>query len=180
MKSDFILSPSSPLNPSNDLKNELPLVVDLDGSLIYTDLLWESITQLLKAKPLCFFYLLVWLLQGKAVFKHQIALHTIVHPEHLPYDQLLLQKAKHQHEQGRLTILATGSHLDYAEMIAAHLKVFGKEIASDQCRNLISNNKANALIQLFGEKDFDYVGNARAATSTHSMFAVLSPLSNHT
>jgi 4-hydroxybenzoate polyprenyltransferase len=162
IKSDYILLPSTSLSTSNDLKNEPPLVVDLDGSLIYTDLLWESITQLLKAKPFYLFHLLFWLLQGKAVFKHQIASHTTVHPENLPYDQVLLQEVKRQHDHGRLTILATGSHHHYADLIAAHLKIFAKVIASDQSKNLISSNKANALIQLFGEKGFDYIGNARA------------------
>lgn len=162
MKSAYILLSSTSQLSSPNVKNEPPLVVDLDGSLIYTDLLWESIAQLLKAKPYYVFHFLFWLLQGKAVLKHQIASHTTVHPEHLPYDQILLQEVKRQHEQGRLTVLATGSHREYADKIASHLNVFGMVLASDQGKNLISSNKAHALIQLFGEKGFDYVGNARA------------------
>ena len=49
------------------------LVVDLDGTLIKTDLLVETAIALLKRSPFSFPLLAVWLARGKANLKEQIA-----------------------------------------------------------------------------------------------------------
>ena len=51
----------------------LPLVVDLDGTLIKTDLLQESVCGLMRQAPLALFALPVWLLKGRAHLKREIA-----------------------------------------------------------------------------------------------------------
>ena len=56
-----------------DIQGKIPLCVDLDGTLIKTDLLWESLLALLKQRPLSIFQLPFWLLKGRAHFKHEIA-----------------------------------------------------------------------------------------------------------
>ena len=48
-----------------------PLCVDLDGTLIKTDLLWESLLVLLKQNPLLVVLLPLWLIKGKAYLKHE-------------------------------------------------------------------------------------------------------------
>jgi hypothetical protein len=48
------------------------LDVDLDGTLVKTDLLLESIIALLKRGPWCLFILPFWLMKGLAYFKRQI------------------------------------------------------------------------------------------------------------
>ena len=49
-----------------DQKALVPLCVDLDGTLIKTDLVWESLLRLLKQNPLFIFAAPVWLLRGRA------------------------------------------------------------------------------------------------------------------
>ena len=56
-----------------------PLCVDLDGTLIRTDLLWESLLALLKQRPLSIFQLPFWLLKGRAYFKHQHVFRPLMH-----------------------------------------------------------------------------------------------------
>ncbi|MEG0884102.1 MAG: hypothetical protein RSH52_22995, partial [Janthinobacterium sp.] len=51
----------------------LPLVVDLDGTLIHSDLLWEAILIFIKTRFLQLWRLPFWLLQGKAGFKDKLA-----------------------------------------------------------------------------------------------------------
>jgi len=49
------------------------LCVDLDGTLLATDVLWELFLILLKTKPLRFLLVPFWLLKGKAFLKRQLA-----------------------------------------------------------------------------------------------------------
>jgi 4-hydroxybenzoate polyprenyltransferase len=140
----------------------IPLVVDLDGTLIYSDLLWEAVLQLLKSKPLHIFALMMWLLRGKSAFKHHIAKHTKVNAKTLPYDIVIVQEIKSQHAHGRKIILATGSHRYYASQVASHFAIFSTVLATDEHMNMVSSNKASELVKLFGTQGFDYIGNEHA------------------
>src|SRR5262249_55670135 len=86
-----------------------PLVVDLDGTLIKTDLLIESIARLLRQKPLAFFALPLWLLKGRAYLKHEIAERVDIDPALLPYRTALLEYLRAEHDKGRTVVLATAS-----------------------------------------------------------------------
>lgn len=67
-----------------------PLVVDLDGTLVHSDLLIESILLLLKKNMLFIFLLPIWLLSGKARFKHKIASRIQIDASVLPYNAELI------------------------------------------------------------------------------------------
>src|SRR5262245_66319836 len=56
-----------------DADRPLPLVVDLDGTLVATDLLIESLFVLAKRRPLRLLIVPLWLAQGKASLKHHLA-----------------------------------------------------------------------------------------------------------
>ncbi|MBB3118067.1 UbiA family prenyltransferase [Pseudoduganella violacea] len=138
---------------------EPPLVVDLDGTLIYSDLLWESLLLFLKTQFWQLWRLPLWLLRGKAGFKHQIAQYVQPDPATLPYDRALLDELAREHGAGRRIVLATGSQRQLAERIAAHLQVFDQVLATEDV-NLTAHNKAAALVQHYGAQGFDYIGNA--------------------
>jgi hypothetical protein len=74
-----------------DLQAKPPLCVDLDGTLIRTDLLWESLLALLKQSPLLMVLLPFWLLKGKASLKHEIARRVTLDASTLPYDRALVE-----------------------------------------------------------------------------------------
>ncbi|MGX9776845.1 UbiA family prenyltransferase [Janthinobacterium aestuarii] len=138
----------------------VPLVVDLDGTLIHSDLLWESILIFIKLRFLQLWRLPFWLLRGKAGFKEKIASMIELDPAALPYDKVLLAELVLQRAQGRLIVLATGSQRRFADLVAAHLGLFGKVLATEGGVNLTSHNKAAQLKDAFGNKGFDYIGNA--------------------
>lgn len=62
------------------------LCVDLDGTLLRSDMLYESLLTLLACNPLYVFLLPFWLLRGKAALKREIASRVSLLVEHLPYD----------------------------------------------------------------------------------------------
>ena len=136
-----------------------PLVVDLDGTLIKTDLLVESVCSLLRQEPLALFALPVWLLKGRAHLKREIAQRVQLDPALLPYRTELVDYLRAEHDKGRSIILATASDEHFARQVADHLKLFDKVLASDGITNLAAERKRARLVAQFGEKGFDYVGN---------------------
>lgn len=144
------------------MKKPRPLVVDLDGSLIKSDILVESALQFLHASPLRALQPLLWLPGGKAHVKEQIAQRVTIDPGLLPYEPALLQLIRQARQEGREVMLATASHHRYATEIAAHLGLFDRILATRGDSNLKGGKKAQALIECYGEGEFDYVGNSLA------------------
>jgi 4-hydroxybenzoate polyprenyltransferase len=138
-----------------------PLCVDLDGTLIRSDVLLESLLLLLKRNALYLFCVPLWLLRGKAALKAQIASRVTLNPATLPYNAAFLEWLRAERETGRTLWLCTAADRRLAEAVAAHLGLFEGVLASDGSVNLAGSNKAAELVQKFGEHGFDYCGNER-------------------
>ena len=143
-------------------KTDLPLCVDLDGTLIRSDLLIESLLVMLKRQPWTLLLLPWWLLKGKAYFKQEIALRAEIDVATLPYHQDLLGWLRQEHGRGRQLVLATASHERYAQAVAAHLGLFHAVEATHDALNLEGRHKARVLVERHGAQGFDYVGNSHA------------------
>ena len=140
----------------------LPLVVDLDGTLIHTDMLHESALRAVRDRPLDLFRMPFWLAQGKAVLKRQLADGSPFDPTSLPYNLELIVWLRQQKAVGRRLILCTASDVAIASAIASHLDLFDDVMASDGVLNLAGANKAAALERRYGRSGFDYAGNSHA------------------
>ncbi|WP_338844433.1 UbiA family prenyltransferase [Massilia sp. W12] len=150
---------STPI-PTTTQAPDLPLCVDLDGTLLLTDVLLESALLLIKRNPLWLCMMLFWLLRGKAHLKAQIARRVRLDAASLPrqsdfYAWLCAQKAA-----GRTLWLCTASHHIPAQQIADACGIFDGVLATQE-KNLAGANKAQALLARFGERGFDYCGNAK-------------------
>lgn len=143
------------------MSDKTPLCVDLDGTLIHSDLLLESFLLLLKRNPLCLFMLPVWLLGGKARLKSEIASRVALNGSALPYTKPLLAWLRAQKDSGRPLWLVTASDHRLAQAVADHVGLFDGVLASDGQTNLAGGNKAAELVRRFGDKGFDYAGNHR-------------------
>ena len=139
----------------------IPLAVDLDGTLIKTDLLIESLLILIKRNPLYAFLIPVWIGRGKAHLMRQIGRLVTLDVSSLPYHLELLMYLKTQHEQGRRLILATASDERIARQIGGYLHIFDHILASDGVVSLTGPRKRDRLVDEFGEMGFDYAGNDR-------------------
>ena len=139
---------------------DVPLCVDLDGTLIKTDILLESILRLLKTKP---FYILLtplWLLRGKAFLKKAIADLVTVDVGRLPYHSGFLEFLREEHKKGRKLVLATATDLKVARQIASHLGIFSEVIGSNGETNLSGKNKVDVLNRRFGRQGYDYAADS--------------------
>lgn len=139
-----------------------PLCVDLDGTLVATDTLWESFLGLLKRAPMRALTLVFVLLGGKARLKRYLARHAPVDPSSLPYREPVLELARQARQEGRPVILVTASDQTTAAAVASHVEVFDEAVGSDGERNLKGTNKADFLEARYGRGGFQYVGDAGA------------------
>lgn len=137
-----------------------PLVVDLDGTLIQTDLLHETTLLLAKQRPLALAALPLWLAQGKARLKQRIVDHVTPDYATLPYPPELLDWLRLQRDTGRRLVLCTASDQRLAQGVADHLGLFDEVMGSDGSTNLSGESKAARLVARFGEGGFDYAGNS--------------------
>lgn len=139
----------------------VPLCVDLDGTLIKTDSLFESVLYLLKKNPLYLFLMLIWLSKGIAFLKYEIAKRASFDPTTLPYSNNFLAYLKEEYSKGRKLILVTAADKKIAEIISTYLGIFSHVLASDGCNNLKGENKRRLLCEISGDKQYDYAGNDR-------------------
>lgn len=140
----------------------VPLCVDLDGSLIRTDLLWESVAALLRDRPWTLLRLPGWLRAGRATLKQRLAEAASLDVASLPYRSEVLAYLSDQKARGRSLVLATAADAALAEAIAAHLGLFDAVLASDGQHNLKGAGKRAALEARFGVRGFDYLGDSPA------------------
>jgi len=137
----------------------VPLVVDLDGTLIKTDLLVETASQFLAKGIWRAPQLLGWLVESRCALKAHLAGRTSIDTAVLPYNEELLAWLKHEKATGRRIVLATASHRQLADSVAAHLGIFDEVLASDNDINLKAGRKRAELVRRYGERGYDYIGN---------------------
>ncbi len=146
--------------PATAREAQIPLAVDLDGTLIRSDLLWESLVRLLQRRPLTALVVPFWWLQGRAYLKQELAARVQVDAASLPYNEEFLTWLREQKRSGRKLILATASDIAMAQPVAQHVGLFDEVMASDGKTNLRHAAKRRALTAKFGERGFDYAGNS--------------------
>jgi 4-hydroxybenzoate polyprenyltransferase/phosphoserine phosphatase len=139
----------------------LPLCVDLDGTLVRSDLLLESLMRLIKRNPLYLFCIPLWLMRGKAALKAAIAARVELDPAALPYNRELIDWLQSERRAGRSLWLSTAADERLANAVASHVGIFDGVLASDGRVNLAGSRKAERLVERFGEAGFDYCGNER-------------------
>jgi len=140
---------------------EPPLCVDLDGTLVKTDTLVESLLLLLKTKPFNLFLLPLWLLKGKAHLKRQVASVVNLDVASLPYNSELLRYLIEEHRNGRQIVLATAAEANVANRIAEHVGVFSAVLATDGAQNCSGAGKLLKIREHLGPSGFVYAGNGR-------------------
>jgi 4-hydroxybenzoate polyprenyltransferase len=146
----------------NHAHDPVPLCVDLDGTLIRTDVLLESFLGLVKTSPLRALRALLRLRSGRAEFKQEIADQVDLDAAVLPYDDEVVAYIRGERASGRHIVLTTATNEKYARQIAEHVGLFDEVLASDSRTNLSADRKLDRLRGRFGSGKFDYAGNSHA------------------
>lgn len=146
---------------NNSLNNQKIIVIDLDGTLVLTDMLVENLFLFFRLHPLRILEVVAWLFSGKAYFKRRLADAVISDVSMVPYNKGLLAWLERQRDEGARLILATASDQRIANKVANHLGIFD-EVIGTEATNLSSKNKRDALVKRYGERGYEYVGNSAA------------------
>ncbi len=152
------LSQVIPQPPTSGVSRR-PLCVDLDGTLVKSDTLMDSLLVLARSQPLALLQLPLWMTRGKAAVKAEVGRRVQLDVRHLPYNRLLVEYLESERGEGRRLYLATGADRQLADRIAEYLGLFDGVLASDGRTNLTAGNKLEGLRQAFGEEGYDYIGN---------------------
>lgn len=142
-----------------DFKEPLPICVDLDGTLIYSDVTTIAAKKYVRRNILHAFSLLGWICRGIAYFKHRLAEVEKIDPVVLPYNHDFLDYIKRKKVQNHKIFLATACDAMYARAVVDYLDIFDGFFASDGKTNLRGKQKADRLKSIFGQ-DFIYAGNS--------------------
>ena len=142
---------------------ELPvLAVDLDMTLIRSDVLYESLWHCASKDFWKLLKAMGSLAAGKAQFKANLARNTLIDPALFAYNDSVVDYIRQWREQGGKTILVTATDQSVANATAHHLGLFDEVYGSDGMRNLIGNTKAGFLVDRYGAGNYDYIGDADA------------------
>ncbi|SIT55754.1 UbiA prenyltransferase [Mesorhizobium prunaredense] len=136
-------------------------MVDLDGTLIQSDLLMESFLALFANKPFVALRTLAALREGKAAFKTRIVDELVVDVARLPYNACVLAYIEAERAKGRPIYLASASDIRLVRAVSGHLGLFDGVLGSGEEVNLAGKTKAEALCERFGERGFAYIGGDR-------------------
>ena len=143
------------------LPPSVPLVLDLDGTLIEGDLLYKSFFSIFRRNPAIVFSCALWLLRGRAVLKRQLALRNRIDWDRLQFHQNVVTLAKHERSRGRRIILATAADAILAGPAASFCPFIDQVFASDGERNLKGSAKAELLMRAF-PGGFIYAGDSKS------------------
>lgn len=159
MPSPHATFPEDSVAGPDALRPGVPLCVDLDGTLVKSDTLVDSVLALARQHPQSLVKIPGWIAEGKAAFKKNVTSAVTLDVEHLPYNQPLLEWLRVERGSGRSIYLATAADHRLADRVADYLGIFEGVLASDGETNLAGGNKLAAFRSRFGES-FCYIGNA--------------------
>jgi len=143
-----------------DVALRRPLCVDLDGTLVKSDTLVDSLLVLVRTHPGSAVKTFRWVFDGKAALKARVGNVVSLDVAHLPYNRPLLAFLEQERARGRRIYLTTGADAKLAGKIAAYLGIFDAVLSSNGDKNLTGENKLAGLRAEFGDEGFDYIGNA--------------------
>lgn len=142
---------------------DVPLVVDMDGTLCRSDTLHEGMIGLVARNPAMLLRLPFWLRESRANLKRMVADQLILDPALLPYDPAVLEAIARAKDEGRTVALVSAADHRQVEAVAAHLGVFDLAIGTGSPGtegNLRGQAKADLLVARYGAQGFDYIGDS--------------------
>ena len=138
----------------------VPLIVDLDGTLIDGNTLHVSLRALARTRPWLVPALAFMALRGRARFKEFVSDHGPLDPTRLPYRADVIEFVRRERAGGRRVLLATAATRQVADAVAAHLGLFDRVVASDGGHNAKGDGKVQSIRGILGDAEFDYIGDS--------------------
>jgi 4-hydroxybenzoate polyprenyltransferase len=143
---------------TQDTASQIPLVVDVDGTLVKSDLLHESAMLFLAHHPLEIWRLPLWSLRGRQIVKGELAARTTLDIDTLPLRAETVARIRAAQAEGRPVYLASASDHDLVKRLAARIGGIAGTFGSDRETNVAGAAKAVQLDAALGPEGYDYIG----------------------
>lgn len=137
-----------------------PLVLDVDGTFLKTDLLFETFWAGLGQAPLKTLRATLTNFTDPARLKAELATITKIRTDLMPVNSDVADAAMAAMRDGREVMLASASNEILVEKLARDYGLSERVFASSETKNMKGEAKASALVAAYGEAGFDYAGNA--------------------
>lgn len=144
---------------TTDLRSRT-VVLDLDETLLSTNVLHELALVYLKQNPLRIFQLIGWLAKGRAHLKSRLSQTVTLDVDVLPANEAVIAYAEEQKRLGARVVLATATDSLIARRIARRFSFIDEVIGTENGVNLKGAEKARRLVALF-PNGFTYVGDSQ-------------------
>lgn len=139
------------------------ICADVDGTVLNTDLLYESLLLAIKTSPLIVFLVPLWLLRGRAFLKARLAERASeLNVNLLPINEEVVSYLREEAAAERTVILASASDAGLIGRVAERLGFVTSIIASSEAHNCKGARKADAIVAYIGDEPWEYVGDAQA------------------
>jgi 4-hydroxybenzoate polyprenyltransferase/phosphoserine phosphatase len=139
------------------------VVADVDGTILATDLLYESLLLALKRNPLVLFLLPWWLLRGRSTLKSELARRAEgLRVDLMPVHEGVVSYLEMQAASGRRVVLASASDERLVARVADRFNFVTHSIGSSVSRNCKGSKKVEAIKEYLGQHDWEYVGDSEA------------------
>ena len=136
----------------------------MDGTLVRGDTLHEAVLAYLGANPSNLFRMIGWLKHGKAGFKRRLADEYVIGGKNILLNETVLEKIRAEKKTGRKVVLASAADLrqaiTVAEVVGLFDEVYGTNHKIWNGKNLAGRSKSDFLTELYGERQFDYIGDS--------------------
>lgn len=142
-------------------RDKIILAVDLDNTLIKTDMIFIGLKYFFFKKPHLLpklFLLLIF--KGKTYAKKFLHDNTKISITDIPFNKTVINFIKMNKKYYESTILISGSYFKYVNAIADHLNLFDFRVGTTLHKNMISMNKVVFIREKFDNATFDYIGDS--------------------
>jgi 4-hydroxybenzoate polyprenyltransferase/phosphoserine phosphatase len=135
-----------------------PLVLDVDGTFLKTDMLFETLWAGLGSDPIATIRATAANFRHPERLKAELARIAPIRTDLLPVNPEVADLALRSRMAGREVVLASASDRSLVTRLAADYGLSERVFASDVTRNLKGPLKAAELVGAYGERGFDYAG----------------------
>jgi 4-hydroxybenzoate polyprenyltransferase len=149
------------IEPQNQVTVAPVICADVDGTVLATDLLYESLLFALKRSPLLIFCIPFWFMRGRAYLKARLAeVASAIDVGVMPVNEDVVAYLRGEVAKGRRVVLASASHGSLVAKVAARLGFVSSIVASDASTNCKGERKAQAIAEHLGDTPWEYVGDS--------------------
>jgi 4-hydroxybenzoate polyprenyltransferase len=135
----------------------VPLILDIDGTLLKSDLLWESMAALATNHPLKSLLIPIFIARGRPVLKDFLARESGLEVGEVPLSPSAMEMIGRAEAEGRMVILASGSPQSMVDAMAKRVGA-SEGWGTDRKVNLTGSSKLKRILD--EHESFDYVGNS--------------------